>query len=85
MVCLGLVADPALAPELQASIDRLGTALAANGSGRVPPNFGDDAAAIYPRDVLAQLRRVKRRHDPWGVIRSNRPVLAGATDAPEAP
>jgi hypothetical protein len=78
MVCGGPVVEPASAPELQACIDRLDAALARFGSGRRPPNFGHAAADIYPPDVLAQLQQVKRQRDPDGVIRSNRPVLAGS-------
>jgi hypothetical protein len=43
-------------------------------SGRVAPNFGDDAAAVFPADVLDRLRGIKRGRDPHGVIRGNRPL-----------
>jgi hypothetical protein len=85
MLCGGPVTDPGLAAGLRADIDRVGTALAPHGGDRVPPGFGEDAAAIYPPDVLARLRQLKRVRDPRGVIRSNRPVLAGTTDAPRQP
>jgi hypothetical protein len=66
---------PELAPAVASSMGRVRAALDAHSSGHTPPNFGDDAATIYPPDVLARLRDVKRRRDPNGVIRGNRPIL----------
>jgi hypothetical protein len=43
-------------------------------AGRTVPNFASDAESAYPPDVLARLAAIKRRRDPNGVIRSNRPV-----------
>jgi len=75
MVCGGPVPESGSALELQSRIDRVGAALSGHAAGRTPPNFGDNAASIYPAAVLTRLRQIKRRRDPHGVIRSNRPVL----------
>jgi FAD/FMN-containing dehydrogenase len=71
----GPVPDPAVAPALEAHIDRIDAAVAGHSSGRLPPNLGHDAARIYPPHILARLRRIKQERDPQGRIRSNRPVL----------
>ena len=45
------------------------------------PNFsavGHDDAAGYDAERLDRLREIKRRRDPNGVIRSNKPVLGTA-------
>jgi FAD/FMN-containing dehydrogenase len=75
MVLGGPVPSPDVAPELGAAIGRVTGAVADRASGRTPPNFGPDAAACYPADVLSELRRIKRERDPRGLIRGNRPLL----------
>ncbi|WP_028929313.1 hypothetical protein [Pseudonocardia asaccharolytica] len=52
----GPVPAPELAAPTAATLGRVRGAMAVHGSGRSPPNFGDDAAAIYPPTVLARLR-----------------------------
>ncbi len=49
-------------------------ALAAVDAGRQLPNFGPLAAGNYSAETLTRLADIKRRVDPAGVIRSNRPV-----------
>jgi FAD/FMN-containing dehydrogenase len=74
LVMGGPVPDPLAAPGLAAAIDRVTAAMRPYSSGRLPPNFGTDAASVYPPDVLARLRAIKQQRDPHGVIRSNRPL-----------
>jgi FAD/FMN-containing dehydrogenase len=78
MVCGGPVTDADAAAELDARIGRIRAALAGHVGDRTPPNFGHDAAGVYPPEVLDRLRRIKRERDPRGVVRSNRPVLTAA-------
>jgi FAD binding domain len=66
---------------VRAAMDRVLTAMAPYDSGRAPYNLGTDAELVYPAEVLARLRRIKRRYDPGGVIRCNRPVLPAQTAA----
>jgi FAD/FMN-containing dehydrogenase len=75
MVTGGPVPHPDTAVEVEEGVARVLGALARFGSGRTPPNFGDDAVTAYPPDVLTRLRRVKRERDPYGVVRGNRPLL----------
>jgi hypothetical protein len=72
----GPVFQPEQAGELADALARVEAALAGFGSGRLPPNFGDDPAAIYPPAALERLRRLKRDRDPYQLIRSNRPLLS---------
>lgn len=61
--------------------DSLAQALAARTTGRKPFTHlapGEHAASAFPAAILARLRAVKRRHDPYEVFRSNFPVLADA-------
>lgn len=75
----GVVAGP---PDpLCTAMDQVLAAMAPYDSGRAPYNLGHDAELVYPADVLARLRRIKRRYDPDGVIRCNRPVLPDQTVA----
>jgi FAD/FMN-containing dehydrogenase len=77
----GLVAGPP--GSLIATIDHVHSAMAPYDSGRQPCSHGLDATLVYPPSVLARLQQVKRKYDPNGVIRSNRPVLPD--DAPSSP
>ncbi len=66
---------PETADDTRASLDRVRAAVAPYDSGRDPANFGA-VERIHAPDVLDRLRDLKRRRDPAGVIRSNRPVLS---------
>jgi FAD/FMN-containing dehydrogenase len=72
---LMVLGGPGAAPELAAAIGQVTAALAGQATGRMPPNFGADAATCYPADVLSELRRIKRERDPRGLVRGNRPLL----------
>ena len=78
------VGVPAVPEELARAIPQafgtLDTALARLASGHRMPNFAgaqQAGAAGYDAARLDRLRAIKRRRDPRGVIRSNKPVLAG--------
>lgn len=74
MMMTGGVAAGDLEP-LRTAMDRVQNAMSPYDSGRKPYNFSVDAELVYPPGVLDRLREVKRRYDPDGVIRCNRPVL----------
>ena len=40
---------------------------------------GADPSAAFSSEALARLRAIKTERDPFGVIRSNRPVLGHRT------
>lgn len=70
---LGIPADGVR--ERQASLVR---ALTSYTTGRKPFNLlasGEGAACAFPADTLARLRAIKRARDPYGVFRSNYPVI----------
>lgn len=53
-------------------------ALTPHTSGRKPYTLlapGERAASAFTRDALARLRAIKRARDPFGVFRSNFPIL----------
>ncbi|GAB3141066.1 FAD-binding oxidoreductase [Microbispora hainanensis] len=73
---------PVLSPEggqaLTARMAEIAQAMAPHTSGRKPftyLNGGETAASAFDADTLARLREIKRRRDPGGVFRANRPVL----------
>jgi hypothetical protein len=68
---------PELAVAAQAEMVTVRAALAAVDSGKQMPNFGPLAEGNYSAETLARLAEVKRRVDPNGIIRSNRPVPLG--------
>ncbi|HEX3962385.1 MAG TPA: FAD-binding protein [Trebonia sp.] len=60
--------------------ESLAHTLASHTTGRKPFTHlapGEHAASAFPEATLGRLRAVKRRRDPYGVFRSNFPVLAG--------
>ncbi|MEU4607203.1 hypothetical protein AB0F43_29825 [Kribbella sp. NPDC023972] len=76
--CLGVP----VAPEVEAAIETcfadVRKALAGHSTGRTMFTFlvaDDDPARAFSPAALARLRQLKRRTDPYGVIRSNRHVL----------
>jgi hypothetical protein len=77
---LGVPMAPELVPAIQAAFARTGDALAGHLSGRTSFTFlgsDDDPSRAFPDGALRRLQEVKRRVDPAGVVRSNRPVLGG--------
>jgi FAD binding domain len=82
LFALGMPVVPELAAPIQASFDAIQVTLGRLASGRRMPNFTglhQDANDGYEPQTLARLQELKRRRDPSGVIRSNKPVLgAGA-------
>lgn len=80
---LGVPMMPELLPAIQASFARTSEALADYFSGRTSFTFlgsADDPARAFRAGDLQRLRDIKRRVDPAGIIRSNRPVLRGVED-----
>jgi hypothetical protein len=75
LVAGGPVPAPQSRGPLGPTLARVRAAMAPHLSRRVAPNFGNDAAAIQPPDVLARLREIKRSRDPHRVIRGNCPLL----------
>jgi hypothetical protein len=75
---LGVPMAPELVPAIQAAFARTADELAAYLSGRTSFTFlgsDDDPVRAFSDEALQRLQEVKRRVDPNGVIRSNRPVL----------
>ncbi|MEV7006529.1 FAD-binding oxidoreductase [Streptosporangium sp. NPDC051022] len=75
---LGMTPVPELAAGVDARQKEIARTLVPYTSGHKPYTFlglGERAAAVFPGDVLARLRDIKRARDPRGVFRSNYPVL----------
>ena len=75
---LGVPMAPELVPAIQAAFARTADQLAPYLSGRTSFTFlgsDDDPTRAFSDEALQRLQEVKRRVDPNGVIRSNRPVL----------
>src|SRR5262249_21447731 len=75
---LGVPMAPELLPAIQAAFARTGDALAPYLSGRTSYTFlgsDDDPSRAFSDEALQRLRDVKRRIDPSGIIRGNRPVV----------
>jgi hypothetical protein len=80
LLAIGIPAVPELAEAIPHAFAALDAALARLASGRRMPNFTgahQPDTAGYDADRLERLRVIKRERDPRGVIRSNKPVLAG--------
>ena len=80
LFCLGVPMSPELAGAIQGAFASVGEVLVGHLSGRTFFNFlgaSDDPGRAFSPAVLARLGEVKRRVDPAGTIRSNRPVLRG--------
>jgi hypothetical protein len=75
---LGIPAVPELAEAIPHGFAAVDAAIGHLASGRRMPNFvgaGQDDASGYDTVNLQRLRAIKLRRDPFGVIRSNKPVL----------
>ena len=75
---LGIPAVPELAEAIPHGFAAVDAAVGHLASGRRMPNFigeGQDDASGYDTVNLQRLRAIKLRRDPFGVIRSNKPVL----------
>lgn len=80
LFCLGVPMSPELAGAVAGSFESVTDALAGHLTGRTFFNFlgdSDDPGRAFSVEALARLREVKRRVDPHGTVRSNRPVLRG--------
>lgn len=80
LFALGMPVVPELVAPIEASFAAIDAAVGRLGNGRTMPNFvGKHQRANdgYEPETLARLRRIKRLRDPRGVLRSNKPVLAG--------
>ena len=78
LFCLGVPVSPEVEGAIQACFTDVRKALAAHSTGRTMLTFlgaDDDPGRAFAPAALARLRDLKRRTDPDGVIRSNRPVL----------
>jgi hypothetical protein len=77
--CLGVPVAPEVEAAIKACFADVRKAFAVHNTGRTMFNFlgaDDDPGRAFSPAVLARLRQLKRRTDPDGVIRSNRPVLS---------
>ncbi len=75
---LGIPAVPELAAAIPYGFAAIDAAVGHLASGRRMPNFtgeDQDDAAGYDPVALQRLRAIKLRRDPFGVIRSNKPVI----------
>ncbi len=64
--------------EIGKAFAAVGAALSEHLTGRTFFNFlgdDDDPRRAFSAESLDRLREVKRRVDPTGIVRSNRPVL----------
>lgn len=78
LFCLGVPLSPELAVAIHSAFGAVEAALAGHLTGRTFFNFlgdSDDPRRAFSPDALTRLGAVKRRVDPRGTIRSNRPVL----------
>lgn len=78
LFCLGVPTGPEVATAIEACFTDVRAALAAHSTGRTMFTFlgaDDDPSRAFTPGALDRLRELKRRTDPDGVIRSNRPVL----------
>jgi FAD/FMN-containing dehydrogenase len=76
--CLGVPVAPEVEAAIKACFTDVHEALAGHSTGRTMFTFlgaDDDPGRAFSPAALARLRQVKRRTDPDGVVRSNRPVL----------
>lgn len=80
LFCLGVPISPELAGAIDGAFGSVEGALAGHLTGRTLFNFlgpSEDPGRAFSAAALARLGEVKRRVDPAGTIRSNRPVLRG--------
>ncbi len=78
LFALGLPMVPELVAPIHGAFEAIERAVGRLGNGRRMPNFvGEHQRANdgYEATTLARLQDIKRRRDPQGVIRSNKPVL----------
>lgn len=75
---LGTPATPEAEAAVRERQHQTARALISHTSGRKPLTLlgpGERAATAFTRDALARLRAIKRARDPFGVFRSNFPIL----------
>lgn len=80
LFALGVPAVPELAAAIPLGFAAVDAAIGRLTSAHRMPNFigeGQDDTTGYDQARLERLRQIKRERDPHGVIRSNKPVLAG--------
>ena len=78
LFCLGVPGSAELADAIDGAFSSLREAMAGHLTGRTFFNFlgsSDDPSRAFSPATLSRLAEVKRRVDPHGTIRSNRPVL----------
>lgn len=78
LFALGVPAVPELAAAIPHAFAAVDAAIGPVASGHRMPNFtglGQQDDAGYDADRLARLQQIKRERDPYGTIRSNKPVL----------
>ncbi|RGA01603.1 FAD-binding oxidoreductase [Microbispora triticiradicis] len=79
---LGMI-GPIMSPEggraVHARLAEIARSMAPHTTGRKPFTYlhaDETAASAFDAETLARLREIKRRRDPHGVFRSNKPVSA---------
>ena len=84
---LGIPAVPEIVPAIRERMSAMEAAMAPFSEGRQFFNFlpSSDPSSAIGAEELARLREIKRRRDPLGVIRSNRPVLVPAREEEFSP
>ncbi|TQS42225.1 FAD-binding oxidoreductase [Cryptosporangium phraense] len=76
---IGMPMGPGMAEQIETHHGLMAQALAPHASGRIFFTFlgsEESPVAAFPPDVLARLRAIKQERDPFGVVRSNHPVLS---------
>ena len=83
LTAAGIAADTATAQAVRAQIGQVQAALAPWRAPRDFANFqnrAQDAARLFPSQVLKRLRQVKQAYDPAGVFQASHPVTRGQSD-----
>jgi hypothetical protein len=74
---VGLIMDPAMAPAINAHLERVSRALEPWESGVKFANFVDvptDTSTFYPSETFDRLQEIKARYDPADLFRANHPI-----------
>jgi hypothetical protein len=80
LFCLGLPMSPEIAADIELTFASVNAGLSDYLTGRTFFTFlgsDDDPTRAFSPAALTRLQEIKRRRDPRGVVRSNRPLVRG--------